>query len=41
VNVLQQEDDFYELGAAYLKRAAQAGVMHAELHFDPQGVINR
>ncbi len=41
VNVLQREEDFYELGAAYLRRAAAANVMHAELHFDPQGHMVR
>lgn len=34
--VLQNEEDFYDLTAAYLKRAAADGVRHAELFFDPQ-----
>ena len=34
--VLQTEDDFAELMAAYLARAAADGVHHAEIFFDPQ-----
>ena len=34
--VLQTEDDFAELMAAYLSRAAADGVRHAEMFFDPQ-----
>jgi adenine deaminase len=34
--VLQDEDDFYELTVAYLKRAHADGVVHAEIFFDPQ-----
>ena len=34
--VLQTEEDFYDLAAAYLKRAAADGVVHAEVFFDPQ-----
>ena len=34
--VLQTEDDFAELMAAYLSRAAADGVRHAEIFFDPQ-----
>jgi adenosine deaminase len=37
VAVLQTEEDFYELAAAYLERAAAGNVTHAELHFAPQG----
>jgi adenosine deaminase len=34
--VLRSEEDFYELTAAYLERAAADGVRHAEVFFDPQ-----
>ena len=34
--VLQTEDDFAALMAAYLERAAADGVRHAEVFFDPQ-----
>ena len=34
--VLVTERDFYDLTAAYLRRAAQDGVRHAEIFFDPQ-----
>jgi adenosine deaminase len=34
--VLRTEDDFYDLGMAYLTRAAAAGVRRAEIFFDPQ-----
>jgi len=34
--VLHTEDDFAELMAAYLSRAAADGVRHAEIFFDPQ-----
>ena len=34
--VLQTEDDFADLMAAYLSRAAADGVRHAEVFFDPQ-----
>jgi len=35
--VLQPEQDFYDLTAAYLARAHADGVRHAEIFFDPQG----
>jgi adenosine deaminase len=35
-NVLVHEQDFYDLTAAYLGRAAAQGVRHAEIFFDPQ-----
>lgn len=35
--VLHTRRDFYDLTAAYLRRAASEGVAHAELHFDAQG----
>lgn len=34
--VLVAERDFYDLTTAYLRRAAQQGVRHAEIFFDPQ-----
>ncbi|MDQ1010860.1 adenosine deaminase [Streptomyces sp. V4I23] len=34
--VLRTEDDFAELADAYLARAADQGVRHAEIFFDPQ-----
>lgn len=34
--VLRTEDDFYDLGLAYLTRADSAGVRRAEIFFDPQ-----
>src|SRR5436305_8592229 len=36
LRVLQVEQDFYDLGRAYLSRAAAAGVRRAELFFAPQ-----
>ena len=35
-NVLLHERDFHDLAAAYFDRAAQDGVVHAEIMFDPQ-----
>ena len=39
--VLQTEDDFAELADAYLARAAEQGVRHAEIFFDPQAHTGR
>jgi adenosine deaminase len=39
--VLQTPDDFYDLMAAYLERAAGDGVRHAEIFFDPQSHTSR
>ncbi len=36
MNVLQTEEDFYELAMAYLKKAQSQGVRHVEMFFDPQ-----
>ncbi|MFI2367184.1 adenosine deaminase [Streptomyces sp. NPDC018833] len=36
MTVLRTEDDFAELADAYLARAAEQGVRHAEVFFDPQ-----
>ena len=35
-SVLLTEQDFYDMARAYFVRAAQDGVLHAELFFDPQ-----
>ncbi|MFN8040537.1 MAG: adenosine deaminase [Acidimicrobiales bacterium] len=35
-DVLRVEQDFYDLTMAYLHRAAEQGVRHAEIFFDPQ-----
>lgn len=37
MNVLQTEQDFYDLTYAYLEKVAAQNVMHAEIFFDPQG----
>jgi len=39
--VLITERDFYDLTAAYVTRAVQQGVRHAEIFFDPQTHTNR
>ncbi len=36
MDVLQDEDDFYALAAAYFERARANGVVRAECFFDPQ-----
>lgn len=36
MNVLQHEEDFYDLAWAYLQRAAANNVRHVEIFFDPQ-----
>lgn len=41
MNVLQEERDFYQLTAAYLRRVAQDNVVHVEVFFDPQGHTDR
>jgi adenosine deaminase len=41
MSVLQTEQDFYDLTLAYLERARQDGVVHAEVFFDPQGHTRR
>lgn len=35
-NVLQNEEDFYDLTWAYLKKATEDNVRHTEIFFDPQ-----
>ncbi len=41
MSVLRQEQDFYDLAMAYLRRAAAENVRHAEIFFDPQGHTQR
>ncbi len=41
MNVLREERDYYDLAAAYLRRAAAQGVRHAEIFFDPQAHTDR
>ncbi len=40
-DVLRQEEDFYDLGMAYFRRAAADKVRHAEIFFDPQTHTDR
>ncbi|HEY1796394.1 MAG TPA: adenosine deaminase [Stellaceae bacterium] len=39
--VLQSERDFHDVTAAYLRRARQDGVIHAEIFFGPQTFLDR
>lgn len=41
MNVLQTEDDFYQLALTYLKKAHQENIRYAELFFDPQTHMTR
>jgi adenosine deaminase len=41
MSVLRQERDYYDLAMAYLRRAAEQNVRHAEVFFDPQGHTER
>lgn len=40
-NVLQTEQDFYDLTWAYLTKAKEEGIVHAEIFFDPQTHTSR
>jgi adenine deaminase len=40
-NVLQTEQDFYDLTWAYLEKAVSQGVIHTEIFFDPQTHTDR
>jgi adenosine deaminase len=40
-DVLRDEDDFYALTWAYLRRAHQQGIVHVEIFFDPQSHTSR
>ena len=41
MSVLLHEQDFYDLTAAYMKRAVVDGVVHTEIFFAPQGHTER
>ena len=41
MGVLLKEQDFYDLTAAYLKRASEDNVRHVEVFFDPQAHLER
>ncbi|MEE8455723.1 MAG: adenosine deaminase, partial [Limibaculum sp.] len=41
MEVLREEEDFYDLTAAYLERAAADGAVHVEVFYDPQGHTGR
>jgi adenosine deaminase len=41
MEVLRQEQDFYDLARAYLERAVADGVRHVEMFFDPQAHTSR
>ena len=41
MNVLQHEQDFYDLAMDYLQRAAKNNVRHVEIFFDPQAHTSR
>ncbi len=41
MNVLQTEQDFYDLTMAYLEKIAAQNVRHTEIFFDPQGHTER
>lgn len=41
MNVLQTEEDFYDLAMAYFRRAAANGVKRTEMFFDPQAHTSR
>ncbi len=41
MSVLVEEEDFYALTMAYLRRAAADGCVHVEVSYDPQGHIER
>ncbi|WP_339883475.1 adenosine deaminase [Vreelandella maris] len=41
MNVLRNEEDFYDLAIDYFKRARGEGVVHIDMHFDPQAHLQR
>ena len=41
MNVLQKEQDFYDLTWAYLEKIHSQNVLHTEIFFDPQGHTSR
>ena len=41
MSVLRSADDFFDLAMDYFRRASAEGVVHVELHFDPQAHLTR
>ncbi|GGC98260.1 adenosine deaminase [Vreelandella lutescens] len=41
MNVLRTEQDFYDLAMDYFQRAREEGVLHIDMHFDPQAHLQR
>lgn len=41
MNVLRHVEDFYDLAMDYFKRARGEGVVHIDMHFDPQAHLQR
>lgn len=41
MSVLRNEEDFYDLAMDYFKRARGEGVVHIDMHFDPQAHLQR
>ncbi|WNL37504.1 adenosine deaminase [Halomonas sp. PAMB 3232] len=41
MNVLRTREDFYDLAIDYFKRASDEGVVHIDMHFDPQAHLVR
>lgn len=41
MNVLCHEQDFFDLAMDYFKRASSEGVVHIDMHFDPQAHLQR
>ncbi len=41
MNVLQEEDDFYQLAMAYFRKAKENNIHYAEVFFDPQAHTSR
>ena len=41
MNVLRHEEDFYDLAMDYFHRARREGVVHVDMHFDPQAHLQR
>ncbi|WP_249976936.1 adenosine deaminase [Vreelandella olivaria] len=41
MNVLRTKQDFYDLAMDYFKRAREEGVVHIDMHFDPQAHLQR
>lgn len=41
MSVLCQKEDFYDLAIDYFKRAREEGVVHIDMHFDPQAHLQR